>query len=207
MKFTSRDAIAIAGLCLALALSGCGLWPFGEKESGTLSAKQPTARTPYGEQERASPAPRSQAGLPVRGSLAVFVDPKVFTTRAVSSYGLDEKIFNERSIIEQAAMKSFRNLYTQVGPYVEGKDTDATLSLTGDSYYNPIMRTYYVNVRASMYIGDAADSIGTFKSKAQYDGAMNDPDAFLRAYSMATDDIAKQIAASPDFAEAVKAAR
>ena len=137
----------------------------------------------------------------------MFVDPKVFSTRSVASYGLDEKIFNERTMIEQAAMKSFRSLYTQIGPYVEGKDTDATLSVTGDSYYNPIMRTYYVNVRASMYIGDAADSIGTFKSKAQYDGGMNDPDAFLRAYGLATDDIARQIAASADFAEAVRTQR
>jgi hypothetical protein len=36
---------------------------------------------------------------------------------------------------------------------------------------------------------------------------MNDPDAFLRAYTKATDDIARQIAASTEFAEAVKAAQ
>lgn len=206
MRLSSRSVCAAAAFCMSLALSGCGLWPWGEKTSGTLSAGQPTARAPYGERsERASPAPRSsQPGLPIRGSLAVYVDPKVFSTRSVSSYGLDEKIFNERSMVEKAALTSFRRVFAQVGPYQEGKDTDATLSLTGDSYYNPIMRTYYVNVRGSMYIGEAADSIGTFKSKAQFDGAMNDPDAFLRAYTMATDDIARQIVASPEFAEAIK---
>ena len=114
-------------------------------------------------------------------------------------------MFNERAMIEQAAMASFRRVYAQVAPYQEGKDTDATLSLTGDSYYNPIMRTYYVNMRASMYIGDAADSIGTYKAKAQIDAGMNDPDAFLKAYTIATDDIARQIVGSAEFAEAIRA--
>ena len=202
MKFSSRGVSAVAAFCMAFALSGCGLWPWGDKGAATVSAK-PSARAAYG--ERASPAPRSQVPLPIRGSLAVFVDPKVFTTRSVSSYGLDEKMFNERAMIEQAAMASFRRVYAQVAPYQEGKDTDATLSLTGDSYYNPIMRTYYVNMRASMYIGDAADSIGTYKAKAQIDAGMNDPDAFLKAYTIATDDIARQIVGSAEFAEAIRA--
>lgn len=204
MKSSSRGALRFAAVCITLSLCGCGLW--GSKESGTLSAdKSQPGRAGY--EQRAAPAPRSQVALPVPGTLAVFVDPKVFTTRTVSSYGLDEQIFNERAMIEEAAIGSFRRVYTQVGPYREDKDAEATLSLTGDSYYNPIMRTYYVNIRASMYIGDAADSIGTFKAKAQYDGALNDPNAFRRAYQKATDEIASQIVASAEFAEALGAAR
>ena len=141
------------------------------------------------------------------GTLVVFVDPKVFTTRTVSSYGIDEQVFNERAMIEQAAISSFGRVYSQVMPYQEDKDAQATLSLTGDSYYNPIMRSYYVNIRASMYIGDAADSIGTYKAKAQYDGGLSDPSAFQRAYKKATDDIASQIVSSAEFAEAVQGAR
>jgi hypothetical protein len=204
MKVSSRSAFGLAAVCIALSLSGCGLWPWGSKESGTLSASKSPGRAGY---ESAAPAPRAQVALPVPGTLAVFVDPKVFTTRSVSSYGLDERIFNERAMIEQAAIGSFRRVYAQVGPYQEDKDASATLSVTGDSYYNPIMRTYYVNIRASMYIGDAADSIGTYKAKAEYDGALNDPDAFLRAYKKATDDIASQIVGSAEFAEAVRGVR
>jgi hypothetical protein len=203
MKVSSRSASKAAAVLIALSLSGCGLWPWGDKEAATVSAK-PSTRDAT---ERGSPAPRSQVPLPVRGTLAIFVDPKVNEARAVSSYGLDEKRFNERTMIAQAATKSFRGVYAQVAPFQEGNDTEALLSLTGDSYYNPIMHTYYVNVRASIYIGDSPDSLGTFKAKAQYDGGMNDPDAFLRAYTKATDDIARQIVASTEFAEAVKAAQ
>lgn len=204
MRSSSRGAFLLA-VCIALSLSGCGLWPWGSKESGTLSASKSPGRA--GPEQRAAPAARSQAALPVPGTLAVFVDPKVFTTRSVSSYGLDERIFNERAMIEEAAIASFRRVYAQVAPYQEDKDAQATLSVTGDSYYNPIMRTYYVNVRASLYVGDAADSIGTFKAKAQYDGALNDPGAFQRAYRKATDEIASQIVSSAEFAEAVRAVR
>jgi hypothetical protein len=203
MKFSSRSAGRVAAVCIALSLSGCGLWPWGNKESGTVSAGSYSRAAP----ERGKPAPRSQVPLPIQGTLAVFVDPKVFTTRSVASYGLDEHIFNERAMIEQAAIGSFRRVYTQVAPYQEDKDAQATLSLTGDSYYNPIMRTYYVNVRASMYIGDAADSIGTYKAKAEYDGGLNDPDAFRKAYTKATDEIASQIVGSAEFADAVKGGR
>ena len=202
MKVSSCSAFHLAAVCIALSLSGCGLW--GSKESGTLSASKSPGRAGY---ERAAPDPRAKVTLPVPGTLAVFVDPKVFSTRSVSSYGLDEQIFNERAMIEEAAIGSFRRVYAQVGPYQEDKDAAATLSLTGDSYYNPIMRTYYVNIRASMYIGDAADSIGTFKAKAQYDGGLNDPGAFQRAYKKATDDIASQIVGSAEFAEALQGAR
>jgi hypothetical protein len=200
MKVSSRRACKVAAVLVAFSLGGCGLWPFGDKEPATVTAK-PSTRAAA---DRASPAPRSQVPLPVRGTLAVFVDPKVNEARAVSSYGLDEKRFNERSMLGEAAMKSFRGIFTQVAPFAEGKDTEALLSLTGDSYYNPIMHTYYVNVRASIYIGDSPDSLGTFKAKAQYDGGQNDPDAFLRAYGKATDDIARQIVASAEFAEALK---
>ena len=34
---------------------------------------------------------------------------------------------------------------------------------------------------------------------------MNDPDAFLKAYTIATDDIARQIVGSAEFAEAIRA--
>ena len=202
MKFPSRSARRLAAVCIALSVAGCGLW--GSKEAGTVSASKPTGSAGY---DRPAPDARAKVTLPVPGTLAVFVDPKVFTTRSVSSYGLDEQIFNERAMIEQAAIGSFRRIYSQVNLYQDGKDTEATLSLTGDSYYNPIMRTYYVNVRASMYIGDAPESIGTFKSKAQYDGALNDPGAFQKAYKKATDDIANQIVGSAEFAEAVRAPR
>jgi hypothetical protein len=204
MKAPSRSALRLAAVCIALSLSGCGLWPWGSKEAGTVSAGKPGARA---SSERAAPDTRGKVKLPVPGTLAVFVDPKVFTTRTVSSYGIDEQVFNERAMIEQAAISSFGRVYSQVMPYQEDKDAQATLSLTGDSYYNPIMRTYYVNVRASMYIGDAADSIGTYKSKAQYDGGLTDPTAFQRAYKKATDDIASQIVSSAEFAEAVQGAR
>jgi hypothetical protein len=200
MKFSSRSACRVAAVCIVLSISGCGLW--GSKESGTVSAGAPgRAAAP----ERGKPAPRSEVPLPVKGTLAVFVDPKVFTTRSVASYGIDERIFNERAMIEKAAISSFSRVYSQVMPYQEDKDAQATLSLTGDSYYNPIMRTYYVNVRGSMYIGDGADAIGTYKAKAEYDGGMNDPEAFGRAYTKATDDLARQIVGSPEFAEAVRA--
>lgn len=206
MKVRWRSVQGFAASALALTLAGCGLW--GSKETGTLSADRPTAR---GTTSERAAAPEVRGGgkvaLPVPGTLAVFVDPKVFTTRTVSSYGIDERVFNERTMIEKAAIASFQRVYAQVGPYQEDTDTAATLSVTGDSYYNPIMRTYYVNIRASMYIGDAADSIGTYKAKAEYDGAMNDPDAFLRAYRKATDNIASQIVASPEFADAVRGVR
>jgi hypothetical protein len=202
MKASSRGARSAAAVCVVLALSGCGLW--GSKESGTLSADKSAGRA---SSERTAPAARAQAKLPVPGTLAVFVDPKVFTTRTVSSYGIDEQVFNERAMIEQAAIASFGRVYSQVLPYQEDKEAQATLSLTGDSYYNPIMRTYYVNVRASLYIGDAADAIGTYKSKAQYDGALTDPSAFQRAYKKATDDIASQIVGSAEFAEAAQGVR
>lgn len=206
MRVSSRSALRLAAACVALSLSGCGLWPWGSKESGTVSAS--TSKAPARDTtERTAPDARAKVKLPVPGTLAVFVDPKVFTTRVVSSYGIDEQVFNERAMIEQAAIGSFRRVYAQVGPYQEDQDAEATLSLTGDSYYNPIMRTYYVNIRASMYIGDAADSIGTYKAKAQYDGGLNDPSAFQRAYRKATDDIANQIVSSAEFAEAVRGAR
>lgn len=203
MKVSSRSATTVAAVCVALSLPGCGLWSSGDKAPGTITAN-PSTR---GSADRASAARSSQVPLPIRGTLAVFVDPKVNEARAVSSYGLDEKRFNERTMIAQAAMKSFRGVYAQVAPFQEGKDTEALLSLTGDSYYNPIMQTYYVNVRASMYVGDSPDSLGTFKAKAQYDGGQNDTDAFLRSYTKATDDIARQIVSSPEFAEAVKSAQ
>lgn len=205
MKVRWRSVRGLAASVLALSLAGCGLW--GSKEAGTLSADRPTARGTTGQRAAAPEARGGNVALPVPGTLAVFVDPKVFTTRTVSSYGIDERVFNERSMIEKAAIASFQRVYAQVGPYQEDKDTEATLSVTGDSYYNPIMRTYYVNIRASMYIGDAADAIGTYKAKAEYDGAMNDPDAFLRAYRKATDNIANQIVSSPEFAEAVRGVR
>lgn len=204
MKGPSRSALRLAAVFIALSLSGCGLW--GGKEAGTVSASKPGARAAAG-YERAAPDARAKVKLPVPGTLVVFVDPKVFTTRTVSSYGIDEQVFNERAMIEQAAISSFGRVYSQVMPYQEDKDAQATLSLTGDSYYNPIMRSYYVNIRASMYIGDAADSIGTYKAKAQYDGGLSDPSAFQRAYKKATDDIASQIVSSAEFAEAVQGAR
>jgi hypothetical protein len=202
MKVGWRRVHGFAAVLLALSLAGCGLW--GSKEAGTVSADKATGR-PAG--ERTAPVAGAKVALPVQGTLAVFVDPKVFSTRTVSSYGIDEQVFNERAMIEKAAIASFKRVYAQVGPYQEDKDADATLSLTGDSYYNPIMRTYYVNVRGSLYIGDAADSIGTYKAKAEYDGGLNDPSAFARAYRKATDDIANQIAASAEFADAVRGGR
>jgi len=202
MRSPARSVRRIAAGLVALSLCGCSSWPWGSKESGTVSGS-PGRAAP----ERGQPVPKSQLSLPIQGTLAVYVDPKVFSTRSVSSYGLDERIFNEREMIEQAAVTSFRRVYSRVIPYQDGQDAQATLSLTGDSYYNPIMRTYYVNVRGSMYIGDSADAIGTYKAKAQYDGGMNDPEAFRRAYTKATDDIANQIVGSAEFADAVRAAQ
>lgn len=196
MKFCLRNLARVAALCLALPLAGCG----GDKGSKTVSVK-PGTRPPA---EAARAAPRADVPLPVPGTLAIFVDPKVFKARTIQAYGVEEKVFDEHGMIGKAAENSFRRVFQQVGPFVEGKASNATLSLTGDSYYNPIMRTYYVNVRGSMYLGDDADPIGTYKAKAQRDGPPIDPDVFQKAYTDATDDIARQVLATPEFVEATR---
>ena len=36
MKFSSRGVSAVAAFCMAFALSGCGLWPWGDKGAATV---------------------------------------------------------------------------------------------------------------------------------------------------------------------------
>jgi hypothetical protein len=140
---TMREASVVSGLMgLMLAwVTGCATTPAG-----------PTALT----------APPGVT-LPIRGRVAVQVNPTMPGTQTVEFRG-ETWQYPDSQLMQQAAIRVFREVFTEVGDAPAMSAPTITVVLNGSSSVNPVMSEYYANATATVFPrGDTyTQPLGTF---------------------------------------------
>ena len=119
----------LAALLLALT-SGCGTSPSGPAP----------LRTP------------SDVTLPIRARVAVQVDPAMVNTQTVELRG-ETWQYPGAELMQHAAMRVFREMFTEVGVAQSMSSPSVTIRLSGSSSVNPVMSEYYANATATVFPG------------------------------------------------------
>ena len=125
----SFAGVTIAALLIALA-TGCATSP-----SGPAPLKVPPGVT-----------------LPVRARIAVQVDPSMVNTQTVEFRG-ETWQYPDAELMQQAAMRVFREIFTEVGVAPSMSAPSVTIRLSGSSSLNPVMTEYYANATATIFPG------------------------------------------------------
>ncbi len=120
---------AVATLLVALA-SGCGTSPSGP----------------------APLRPPSDVTLPIRARVAVQVDPAMVNTQTVELRG-ETWQYPGAELMQHAAMRVFREMFTEVGVAPSMSSPSVTIRLSGSSSVNPVMSEYYANATATIFPG------------------------------------------------------
>lgn len=130
MEPTHRANATFALVCLLLAvIAGCG------------ATRGPTALT----------APPGVT-LPIRARVAVQVNPAMPNTQTVEFRG-ETWQYPDTELMQQAAIRVFREMFTEVGAAQSMTAPTITVRLDGSSSVNPVMSEYYANVTATVFPG------------------------------------------------------
>ncbi len=147
-RISSRRHVCLPSVAAALLaaivmmLTGCGTAP----SSGPPKLSPPPGVT-----------------LPIPARVAVQVDPSMPNTQTVEFRG-DTWQYPEAELMQQAAMKVFREMFGEVGTPQSVTAPAITIRLTGYSSVNPIMSEYYATPTATVFAGGDtyAQPLGTF---------------------------------------------
>lgn len=136
----ASEAFALSGLLLAV-LAGCGTAP---------SAPAPLTAPPG-------------AVLPLRARVAVQVNPTMPGTQTVEFRG-DTWQYPDSELMQQAAIRVFREAFSEVGSAQSLAVPTITVVLNGSSSVNPVMSEYYANATATVFPGGNTytQPLGTF---------------------------------------------
>ena len=127
---------------------------------------------------------------PISGSLGIYIAPDILSRHTYVSGGYSSYWFNEGSLIESAATKTFGRLFERVSSVEEGGVRYPMVKVGGVSSYNPTVGTYFAKVSADFFPrnGDPIATI-TAKSSAAGEGEAG----FETAYDSAFRDVEKQL--------------
>jgi hypothetical protein len=131
MNPTCRGGFAAAWLCLfTLLIAGCASGP----------AVPPKVTAPPG------------VNLPVRARVAVQVNPTMPGWQTVEFRG-ETWQYPDTELMQQAAIRMFRDAFTEVGTAQTVNAPTVTVVLNGSSSVNPVMNEYYANATATVFAG------------------------------------------------------
>jgi ABC-type phosphate transport system substrate-binding protein len=126
---TRLQHFTVAALLLAV-ISGCAT-----SASGPTALKVPPGVT-----------------LPVRARVAVQVDPAMVNTQTVEFRG-ETWQYPDAELMQQAAMRVFREVFTEVGIAPSMSAPSVTIRVSGSSSLNPVMNEYYASASATIFPG------------------------------------------------------
>jgi hypothetical protein len=90
--------------------------------------------------------------LPVRARVAVQVNPTMPGWQTVEFRG-ETWQYPDTELMQQAAIRMFREAFTEVGTTQSLSEPTVTVVLNGSSSVNPIMNEYYANATATVFPG------------------------------------------------------
>jgi hypothetical protein len=126
---TQFERFTVAALLLVL-ISGCA----------TPASGPPAIRVPPG------------VMLPVRARVAVQVDPAMVNTQTVEFRG-ETWQYPDAELMQQAAMRVFREVFTEVGVAPGMSAPSVTIRVSGSSSLNPVLNEYYASATATIFPG------------------------------------------------------
>ncbi len=91
--------------------------------------------------------------LPIRARVAVQVDPAMVNTQTVELRG-ETWQYPGAELMQHAAMRIFREMFTEVGLASSMDSPSVTIRLSGSSSVNPVMSDYYANATATVFPGE-----------------------------------------------------
>lgn len=138
------------------------------------------------------PAARGEA-LPLH--LAVEMTPEQLA-QTKQYYYYQTIYYEEGRLIHDAALAAFMPLVSQVLPRQQLPAPDVIVKVSGKSVFNPLMRVFYADVSATVYLPDGQE-LGTFQSSSELGGIVSGYDrAFEKAYIAAFEDIGRKLLTS-----------
>jgi hypothetical protein len=90
--------------------------------------------------------------LPIRARVAVQVDPAMVNSQTVELRG-ETWQYPDAELMQQAAIRVFREIFTEVGDAQTMSAPSVTIRLSGSSSVNPVMSEYYANATAKVFPG------------------------------------------------------
>lgn len=101
--------------------------------------------------------------LPLTARVAVQVNPTMPGTQTVEFRG-DTWQYPDSELMQQAAIRIFREVFTEVGAAGTLSAPTVTVMLNGSSSVNPVMSEYYANATATVFPGGDTytQPLGTF---------------------------------------------
>ncbi len=97
-------------------------------------------------------SPPSGVTLPIRARVAVQLDPAMVNTQTVEFRG-ETWQYPDAELMQHAAMRVFREMFTEVGVAQSMDSPSVTVRLSGNSSVNPVMSEYYANATATVFPG------------------------------------------------------
>lgn len=90
--------------------------------------------------------------LPIQARVAVQVNPTMPNTQTVEFRG-ETWQYPDAELMQHAAIRIFREVFTEVGTAQSMNAPTITVQLNGSSSVNPVMSEYYANVTATVFPG------------------------------------------------------
>lgn len=183
----SLNALQMGSLVVVAALAGCGLLP------GKVRPKAAPV-------EYAGPVAVQGA---VHGRLAVNIAPDDLDRTAHADYGSEGFWYEDGKIMQRAAIASFGQVFTQASTCERAKVADVVAKVRGNSFFNPLMRTYYAHVVTTFYLGNG-EPLGKFVANGDVTGPPAYDAAVEKAYAIAFGSIGTQLLRSEKLIAAVQ---
>lgn len=101
--------------------------------------------------------------LPIRARVAVQIEPTMPGWQTVEFRG-ETWQYPDSELMQQAALRIFREAFSEVGVAPEMSTPTVTVVLNGSSSVNPVMSEYYANATATVFPGGNTytQPLGTF---------------------------------------------